>query len=332
MLCPVISCGFINMNASKTFTGLKILIPGGTGHVGQALFDGLSKRGHQVTILTRSRPNSSKYVQWDGKTLGDWSHEIDVADVVINLAGRSVNCRYNATNRKQMLDSRVDSTRIVGRAISESPTPPKVWLQMSTATIYDHRFDAGNDEANGWIGAGKLDYPDNWKLSVEIAKAWEQEQTSANTPQTRKITMRTSMVMSPIAGSIFSVLSGLVKLRLGGPIAGGKQFVSWIHEEDFIEAVLFLVTNDTLTGPVNMASPNPLPQREFMSLLRAAAGVAIGLPATKWMAAMGAIVMRTETELIFKSRRVVPGKLLDAGFQFQYPEWKAAATELNDRM
>ena len=140
------------------------------------------------------------------------------------------------------------------------------------------------------------------------------------------------MVMSPIAGSIFSVLSGLVKLRLGGPIAGGKQFVSWIHEEDFIEAVLFLVTNDTLTGPVNMASPNPLPQREFMSLLRAAAGVAIGLPATKWMAAMGAIVMRTETELIFKSRRVVPGKLLDAGFQFQYPEWKAAATELNDRM
>ena len=172
MLCPVISCGFINMNASKTFTGLKILIPGGTGHVGQALFDGLSKRGHQVTILTRSRPNSSKYVQWDGKTLGDWSHEIDVADVVINLAGRSVNCRYNATNRKQMLDSRVDSTRIVGRAISESPTPPKVWLQMSTATIYDHRFDAGNDEANGWIGAGKLDYPDNWKLSVEIAKAW----------------------------------------------------------------------------------------------------------------------------------------------------------------
>ena len=320
------------MNASKTSTGLKILIPGGTGHVGQALFDGLSKRGHQVTILTRSRPNSSKYVQWNGKTLGDWSHEIDVADVVINLAGRSVNCRYNATNRKQMLDSRVDSTRIGGRAISESPTSPKVWLQMSTATIYDHRFDAGNDEANGWIGAGKLDYPENWKLSVEIAKAWEQEQTAANTPQTRKIAMRTSMVMSPIAGSIFSVLSGLVKLRLGGPIAGGKQFVSWIHEEDFIEAVLFLVTNDTLTGPVNMASPNPLPQREFMSLLRAAAGVAIGLPATKWMAAMGAIVMRTETELIFKSRRVVPGKLLDAGFQFQYPEWKAAATELNDRM
>ena len=320
------------MNASKISAGLKILIPGGSGHVGQALFDGLSKRGHHVKILTRNRSNSTKHVQWDGKTLGDWTREIDAADIVINLAGRSVNCRYNDTNRKQMLDSRVDSTRIVGRAISLSPAPPKVWLQMSTATIYDHRFDAGNDEANGWIRAGKLDYPDNWKLSVEIAKAWEREQAAADTPQTRKIAMRTSMVMSPIAGSIFSVLSRLVKLRLGGPIAGGKQFVSWIHEEDFIEAVLFLVANDSLTGPINLASPNPLPQREFMSLLRAAAGVTVGLPATKWMAAMGAIAMRTETELILKSRRVVPGKLLDTGFQFRYPEWKLAATELYDRM
>ena len=312
------------------------MIPGGSGHVGQALFDGLTKRGHQVKILTRkpsdSAENAQCFVKWDGKTMGDWACEIDAADVVINLAGRSVNCRYNDTNRKQMFDSRVDSTRIVGRAISLSATPPKAWLQMSTATIYDHRFDAGNDETNGWIGAGKSEYPENWKLSVEIAKAWEREQESADTPRTRKVALRTSMVMSPIAGSIFSVLSGLVKLRLGGPIAGGKQFVSWIHEEDFIEAVLFLVSNNSLAGPVNLASPNPLPQREFMSLLRAAAGVGIGLPATKWMAAIGAIVMRTETELLLKSRRVVPGKLLDAGFLFQYPEWESAARELIGRM
>ena len=320
------------MTASNNSTGLKILIPGGTGHVGQALFEGLTQRGHYVKILTRRLSSSTKHIQWDGKTLGDWTHEIDAADVVINLAGRSVNCRYNETNRKQMLDSRVDSTRIVGRAISLSPTPPKVWLQMSTATIYDHRFDAGNDEANGWIEAGKSAYPESWKLSVEIAKAWEREQETADTPQTRKVALRTSMVMSPLAGSIFSVLSRLVKLRLGGPIAGGKQFVSWIHEEDFIQAVLLLVSNESLTGPVNLASPNPLPQREFMSLLRAATGVTIGLPATKWMAAIGAVVMRTETELILKSRRVVPGKLLDAGFQFQYPEWEAAARELAKRM
>ena len=305
------------MNASKISEGLNFVIPGGSGHVGQALFDGLTKRGHQVKILTRKPSDSA---------------ENDAADVVINLAGRSVNCRYNETNRKQMLDSRVDSTRIVGRAISLSPTPPKVWLQMSTATIYDHRFDAGNDEANGWIEAGKSAYPESWKLSVEIAKAWEREQETADTPQTRKVALRTSMVMSPLAGSIFSVLSRLVKLRLGGPIAGGKQFVSWIHEEDFIQAVLLLVSNESLTGPVNLASPNPLPQREFMSLLRAATGVTIGLPATKWMAAIGAVVMRTETELILKSRRVVPGKLLDAGFQFQYPEWEAAARELAKRM
>ena len=320
------------MTASNNSTGLKILIPGGTGHVGQALFEGLTQRGHYVKILTRRPSSSTKHIQWDGKTLGDWTHEIDAADVVINLAGRSVNCRYNETNRKQMLDSRVDSTRIVGRAISLSPTPPKVWLQMSTATIYDHRFDAGNDEANGWIEAGKSAYPESWKLSVEIAKAWEREQEMADTPQTRKVALRTSMVMSPLAGSIFSVLSRLVKLRLGGPIAGGKQFVSWIHEEDFIQAVLLLVSNESLTGPVNLASPNPLPQRKSMSLLRAATGVTIGLPATKWMAAIGAVVMRTETELILKSRRVVPGKLLDAGFQFQYPEWEAAARELAKRM
>lgn len=309
---------------------MKIVIPGGSGHVGQALKSGFEKRGHEVKILSRSAAPDT--IRWDGKTLGDWTSAINAADVVINLAGRSVNCRYNAANRKQMLDSRVDSTRIVGRAISRAATPPKVWLQMSTATIYDHRFDAGNDETIGWIGAGKSDYPESWKLSVEIAKAWEREQEIAETPKTRKIAMRTSMVMSPIAGSIFSVLSNLVRLRLGGPIAGGKQFVSWIHEEDFIEAVLFLIANESMTGAVNLASPNPLPQREFMSSLRAAWGVSIGLPATKWMAAIGAIVMRTETELLLKSRRVVPAKLLDAGFQFQYPEWGPASKELTSRM
>ena len=149
--------------------------------------------------------------------MGDWACEIGAADVVINLAGHSVNCRYNDTNRKQMFDSRVDSTRIVGRAISLSATPPKAWLQMSTATIYDHRFDARNDVTNGWIGAGKSEYPENWKLSVEIAKAWEREQESADTPRTRKVALRTSMVMSPIAGSIFSVLSGAGEIATWWP-------------------------------------------------------------------------------------------------------------------
>ena len=174
---------------------MKIVIPGGSGHVGQALLDALTKLNHDVIVLSRRISSGKQNVQWDGRTIGRWANEIDGADVVINLAGRSVNCRYNETNRKQMLDSRVDSTRVIGAAIAQAKTPPPVWLQMSTATIYDHRLDAGNDEATGWINAGKSSYPESWKLSVEIAKAWEQEQTNAQTPNTRKIAMRTSICL-----------------------------------------------------------------------------------------------------------------------------------------
>jgi uncharacterized protein (TIGR01777 family) len=312
---------------------MRIVIPGGSGHVGQMLNEQLSARGHEVVILSRSAtPSHAATLQWDGKTIGPWADAIDGADVVINLAGRTVNCRYTDANRKQMMDSRVDSTRVVGEAIGQAKTPPRVWLNMSTATIYDHRFDAGNDETTGWIGAGKTEYPDSWKLSVGIAKAWEREQEIPRLPNTRKVALRTSMVMSPIAGSIFGVLSNLVKLRLGGPIAGGKQFVSWIHEADFVEAILFLIENEEFQGPVNLAAPHPLPQREFMRLLRKSWGVRFGLPASKWMAAIGAIVMQTETELILKSRRVVPGRLATAGFKFQFPQWSSAADELVSRM
>ena len=311
---------------------MKIVIPGGSGHVGQALLDALTKLNHDVIILSRRTSSEKQNVQWDGRTIGRWANEIDGADVLINLAGRSVNCRYNETNRKQMLDSRVDSTRAIGAAIAQAKTPPPVWLQMSTATIYDHRLDAGNDEATGWINAGKSSYPESWKLSVEIAKAWEQEQTNAQTPNTRKIAMRTSMVMSPIKGSIFGVLSNLVRMRLGGPIAGGKQYVSWIHEADFVRAILRLIEDSKFSGVVNLAAPVPLPQKKFMADLRAAWKVSLGLPATKWMATIGAVFMQTETELILKSRRVVPGRLLDAGFEFQFPGWQAAAVELVQRM
>ena len=312
---------------------MKIVIPGGTGHVGQMLREQLKLRGHEVTLLSRSADGSDpEIIQWNGKTLGDWTKSINNSDVVINLAGRSVNCRYNAANRKQMMDSRVDSTRVIGEAIQKSASPPSVWLQMSTATIYDHRFDKGNDEATGWIDAGKTEYPSSWKLSVEIAKAWEREQELADTPSTRKVALRTAMVMSPIRGSIFGVLSNLVKLRLGGSIADGNQFVSWIHETDFVEAIMLLIENPKFSGPINLAAPNPLPQKDFMADLRSAWKVSFGLPATNWMARVGAVVMRTETELILKSRRVVPGRLSEAGFKFQFPAWAQAAKELVSRM
>lgn len=305
---------------------MNILIPGGTGQVGQMLARHFVAQGHDVSVLSRS--GSDGAIRWVGKTLDDWTSLVDDADIVINLAGRSVNCRYTESNLLEMMDSRVDSTRVIGQAIEQSKTPPRVWLQMSTATIYAHRFDAPNDEHSGIIGGDEPDVPAYWRRSIEIAKAWETELDRANTPQTRKVALRTAMVMSPDSGGVFSVLKELTQRYLGGSIAGGNQFVSWIHEADFMNAIEFLIERDDLDGPINLASPNPLPQREFLRDLRKALGVSIGLPATKWMAEIGAWFMRTDTELILKSRNVNPARLMDAGFEFQFPTWANAARDL----
>ena len=308
---------------------MKILIPGGSGQVGKLLERAFLESGDEVIILGRSATDPS--MRWDGKNPGSWTKHIDDCDVVINLAGRTVNCRYTEDNLKQMMDSRVDSTRVVGQAIANSASPPKVWLQMSTATIYAHRFDAANDEANGIIGGNEPDAPAYWARSIDVAKAWELELDQASTPATRKVALRTSMVMSPDKDGVFDVLCGLTRKWLGGKIGSGKQFVSWIHEQDFVQAIRFLIDNDSIDGPVNLASPGPLPQAEFQAQIRRALGVSVGLPATKWMAEIGAVFMKTDTELILKSRRVVPGRLLAAGFEFQYPAWKRAADELVSR-
>jgi uncharacterized protein (TIGR01777 family) len=222
-------------------------------------------------------------VTWDARTLGDWAHEIDGADVVINLAGRSVNCRYNETNRRLILDSRVSSTRSVGEAIQQAKTPPRVWLQMSTATIYAHRFDAPNDEHSGIVGGNEANIPSTWRFSTEVARAWEAALNEAETTSTRKVAMRAAMVMSEDEGGIFDVLLTLVRRGLGGSAGNGKQFVSWIHAHDFARAVAWTIAHDELHGAVNFAAPNPLPYRDFMRELRAAWGTRIGLPATEWM-------------------------------------------------
>ncbi|TXS46396.1 TIGR01777 family protein [Streptomyces sp. uw30] len=306
---------------------MKIVIPGGTGQVGTILNRALSAAGHEVVVLTR-RPTREREVEWDGKNLGPWAEEIDGSDVVINLAGRSVSCRYTPANLQAMMDSRVHSTEIVGEAIANAERPPGVWLQMSTATIYAHRFDAPNDEATGVIGGSEPDVPDYWSYSVDIARAWERAQEVADTPHTRKVALRSAMVMSPDRGGVFDVLLRLARLGLGGPVAGGGQYVSWIHERDFVRAVEFLVERDDLVGPVNLAAPEPLPQRAFMRALRSAWGVPVGLPATKWMAELGAFALRSDTELLLKSRRVVPGRLLAEGFDFACARWPEAADDL----
>ncbi|HUR20807.1 MAG TPA: TIGR01777 family oxidoreductase [Vicinamibacterales bacterium] len=308
---------------------MKIVLPGGSGQVGTVLARAFHLEGHEVVVLSR-RPRSQPWrvVGWDGTNLDGWSKELDGCDVVINLTGRSVNCRYTAANRKQILDSRVRSTRVLGLAVERAVSPPRVWLQASTATIYAHRYDAPNDEATGILGGSEPGAPDTWNFSIDVARSWERTFDEVVAPGTRKIALRSAMTMSPDRGGVFDALLGLVRLGLGGRFGDGRQYVSWIHHRDFVGAVRWLIQHDEVQGMVNVAAPEPLPWAEFMRVLRQAAGVRIGLPAAKWMLEAGAFLMRTETELILKSRRVVPGRLLEHGFKFKFPMWKEAARDL----
>jgi uncharacterized protein (TIGR01777 family) len=307
---------------------MKIVLPGGSGQVGQILARAFVADGHDVVVLSR-RPEAAPWrvVRWDGETLGDWASELDGADVVINLAGRSVNCHYTAANRKAIKESRVNSTRVVGRAIGQASRPPLTWLQASTATYYAHRYDAPNDERTGLLGGSELDAPASWRSSIEVAKSWEEAAEAADVPRTRKVLLRSAIIMSPDRGGVFDVLLGLVRWGLGGKSGDGRQYVSWIHDLDFLEAVYWLIAHD-LHGPINLASPHPVPNADFMRTLRAAWGIGLGLPAPKWMLEVGTFLMRTESELVLKSRRVIPGHLLESGFTFRFPSWAEAASDL----
>lgn len=311
---------------------MKIVLAGGSGQIGTLLARAFERDGHEAVVLSRD-PGSSPWrtVRWDARTLGEWTGELEGADAVVNLAGRSVNCRYTPENRRLIMDSRVRSTCILGEAIARATVPPRVWLQSSTATIYAHRYDAPNDEASGIIGGSEPDAPDTWRFSTEVAAAWERAADEAVLPATRVVKLRSAMVMSPDPGGVFDTLLRLVRMGLGGRSGDGRQFVSWIHEEDFVRAIHWLLEHGDVSGPVNLAAPAPLPNAEFMRALRRAWGARFGLPATEWMLEVGAVFMRTETELVLKSRRVVPGRLLEQGFRFVHPEWAAAAEDLCDR-
>jgi uncharacterized protein (TIGR01777 family) len=308
---------------------MKVVIPGGSGQVGTLLGRAFVGDGHEVVALSRSpRKAPWRVFAWDAETFGDWAAEVDGADVVINLAGRSVNCRYNAGNRRQIMESRINSTRAVGQAIARAAQPPRVWLQASTATIYAHRHDAPNVEATGVLGGSEEGAPETWRFSIGVAKAWEQAANEVVVPNTRKVLLRSAMTMSPDPGGVFDVLLGLVRWGLGGASGSGRQYVSWIHDRDFARAVCWLIEHAELEGPVNLASPNPVPNAEFMRQLRAAWGIRLGLPAARWMLEAGAFFMRTQSELVLKSRRVVPGRLLQSGFVFHFPTWTEAASDL----
>jgi uncharacterized protein len=319
-------------NIRKNPARLRIVIPGGSGQVGQILARHFHGRGHEVTVLARKMSAAPwRVVVWDGRESGNWTEAIEYADVVINLAGRSVNCRYTPANRREIKDSRVLSTRVIGQAITQSVHPPKLWMNASTATIYRHALDRPMDEATGELGGNEPGAPDTWNFSIDVAKSWEQAFFAAATPHTRKIALRSAVIMSPSKGGPFDLLLTLVRAGLGGKSESGKQFVSWIHDADFVRAIEFLMAREDLDGCVNIAAPHPLTNCEFMQELRSAYGTKIGLPATKWMLELGAFFLRSETELILKSRRVVPGRLLDAGFEFLFSDWSNAARDLVER-
>lgn len=326
---------------------MKIVLPGGSGSVGTLLARHFHAQGHEVTVLSRAPLPSSDAapwttLRWDGVSEGPWIESLADADLCINLAGRSVNCRYNAVNRGAIYDSRIASTRLLNRVLSGLDRPPRLWLNASTATIYRHSLDTAMD-AGGELGCGELggneargnepdcnelSTPDLWRFSIRVAKDWEKAFFSTATPRTRKLALRSAITFSPDPGSVFEVLSRLVRVGLGGSQGSGQQMVSWIHGQDFLRAVDFLIGREELSGVINLASPNPLPNQAFMHALRQAWRMPVGLPAPAWVIELGTFLLRTESELVLKSRYVVPGRLVAAGFRFEHPDWQAAARDL----
>ncbi len=308
---------------------MKIVIPGGSGQVGHILAGHVHARGHEVVVLSRSpRHGPWRVVEWNGVAPGAWVSELDGSDVYINLAGRSVNCRYTKHNRREIYESRIQSTLLLNDVIASMQRPPRLWINASTATIYRHALDRPMDEITGELGGNEPGAPDSWNFSIEVAKGWEQAFFSMTTPRTRKIAIRSAIIFSPDRGGAFDLLLDLVRHGLGGAQGPGTQFVSWIHDLDFSRAINLLIACEALSGVVNLASPNPVPNRDFMRALRNAWGIRLGLPAPRYLIEVGAFFLRTESELILKSRRIVPTRLLAAGFHFMFPDWPAAALDL----
>ena len=327
---------------------MRLLLPGGSGQVGTLLARHLHTAGHQVTVLSRAPERHAqvpwRVLAWDGETPGPWASELDTSDAVIHLSGRSVNCRYTPANRRQIYNSRIRPTLLLGGLIAASPTPPRLWLNASTSTFYRHALDRPQDEFTGELGdrpgergtREPANLPETWSFSIDVAARWEEALAAIATPRTRKIRMRSSMVMSPDPGGVFAVMSALARFGLAGPQGSGRQFLSWIHGEDFCRIIDLLLTQpgivDDTGGYVNMSAPGPLPNQDFQRILRHAWHQPVGLPAPRPALALGALAMQTETELILKSRWVLPTLLRRHGFQFRYQHWSDAAPALVEAM
>lgn len=302
----------------------KLVIAGGTGFIGEEMIRYFGKT-NELIILTRNAKvsnnnrnhysglskddlSNTRFVQWDGKTVGEWKKELNNADIVINLAGKSVNCRYTKQNKKEILNSRIESTKAIGEAILQIAYPPKLWINSSSATIYRHATDKAQDEYTGEI---ENDF------SVQVCKQWEKAFYGQQLPHTRQIALRMAITIG--AGGVMLPYFNLLKFGLGGKQGSGTQMYSWIHIEDTCRIIEWLFEHDELKGTFNCSSPNPVTNATFMNILRKVTHTSFGLPAYAWMLKLGAMLIGTETELVLKSRWVLPTKLIEAGFNFKYP-------------
>lgn len=289
----------------------KLIIAGGTGFLGNVLIEYFKTKVEKIIILTRSQKvnyENVSFLVWDGKTMGDWATVFEGTDVLINMTGKSVDCRYTDKNKSLILNSRIDSTRVLGEVIAKCINPPKIWLNSSTATIYRHSLDKEMDEFSGEIGDG---------FSVGIAKAWEQEFFSHQLTKTRQVALRTSIVFGKDGGA-FVPIKRLAQIGMGGTQGPGDQKVSFIHEEDFARSIEFIIGNEMITEPINIVSPTPTTNKILMQEMCKKLKIPIGIPMPKILLKFGARIIQTETELILKSRNVIPGILQRYGFTFKY--------------
>lgn len=301
----------------------KVIIFAANGFIGNELVDYfLNKSEVEVVAVARKeikkKSNNFKSLIWDGLTVGDWKNELENADLILNLAGRSVNCRYTEYNKTEIYQSRIFSVRAIGKAISDCETPPKVWMNFASATIYMHSY-VPNDEENGIIGSG---------FSVDVCKRWEKVFYDQNTPLTRKINFRTAIVLGK-SGGVYPVLKKLSKRGLGGTMGNGKQFFSWIHIEDLCQIVEFIFEQKNFEGTFNLCAPNPIPNKELQKCIRKSNLFSINIPQPKFLLKWGARIIKTETELILKSRFVVPTRLLKENYQFKYSDINSCIDSLS---
>ncbi|CAH0188638.1 TIGR01777 family oxidoreductase [Chryseobacterium sp. Bi04] len=287
---------------------MKIIIAGGSGFLGENLEKYFTEKGNKVLILTRN-PKRKNELYWNAKTVGEWKNSLEKADVLINLTGKSVDCRYTEKNKQEIYSSRIESTKVLQQAVNSCSDKPKIWLNASSATIYVHSEKHLNTEENGVIGDD---------FSMNICKSWEEEFFTIKNNETRKVALRTSIVLGDNGGA-FPKLKLITKLGLGGKQGRGQQMVSWIHIDDFCKAVEWIIDHENMTGAVNITAPNPVSNEEMMRKLRIQLNIPFGLNAPVWQLEIASILLKTETELLLKSRNVYPEKLSKTGFNFSYP-------------